>query len=635
MDREKLEVWCEKGILATVLAILVAGPLLFGGTGEPAVLNGTTNGWHFLPLMALTICVLILWMIRIRISHRTKFLWPPICWAVLAFVIYATLRYLQSDLEYTSRQEVVQIWVYAFLFWAILNNLHGQEATRTVGVSLVFLGMALAAYAICQVVIHHHWVWNVPSPYPGRGSGTFLNPNNLAGFLEMILPLSISYLLAGRLSHVTKVIIGYAALVILAGILATISRAGMAATGLVLVALCITLMFQRNYRLKAILLAVGLVGLGYFGLPKAKAIQNRFSSSALGNVAMDTRRFIWSSAGEMWHDHFLFGVGPGLFDSRFRLYRAPEVQMRPLLVHNDYLNALTDYGVVGAAAIMSAWVLLGLGVVGTWRYARGAQDDFSRKKSSKFAFLLGAVFGLAAILIHSAGDFNLHIPANAILAVTLMALLSSQWRFATERYWFTAGPKLKAMAYFSLGLGVLVLGVAGLRAAREQYWLTKAEPTLVYSYARIAALTNAFEADSKNFDTAYAIAECYLRKSKDGPTNYVELAHQAMDWYRKGMTLNPRDAYNFARYGECLDWIEPQTGAGKEDSSSFFNRANQLDPNGAFTTTLTGRHYVEIGDYAAARTCFQRSLLLDPRENSAEKDLAAVDWRMHEKAGSK
>ena len=44
---------------------------------------------------------------------------------------------------------------------------------------------------------------------------------------------------------------------------------------------------------------------------------------------------------------------------------------------------------------------------------------------------------MLAILIHSFMDFNMHIPANAMVAVTLMALLSCYLRFATDRYWFT------------------------------------------------------------------------------------------------------------------------------------------------------------------------------------------------------
>ena len=62
--------------------------------------------------------------------------------------------------------------------------------------------------------------------YPGRGTGTYISPNNLAGFLEIILPLAVAYMLAGRIGPVTRILLGYSALVILAGIVVTFSRGG-------------------------------------------------------------------------------------------------------------------------------------------------------------------------------------------------------------------------------------------------------------------------------------------------------------------------------------------------------------------------------------------------------------------------
>src|ERR1041384_5182850 len=74
------------------------------------------------------------------------------------------------------------------------------------------------------------------------------------------------------------------------------------------------------------------------------------------------------------------------------------------------------------------------------------RDLGEKKNSNKFAFVLGASVGLVAILVHSIVDFNMHIPANAILAIALMALLTGHLRFATDRYWISAGRPVKALA---------------------------------------------------------------------------------------------------------------------------------------------------------------------------------------------
>ena len=50
MNREVLDGWCERAILALVLAILVFGPLAFGAVPAPA----------FLVIQALTLGVMLL-----------------------------------------------------------------------------------------------------------------------------------------------------------------------------------------------------------------------------------------------------------------------------------------------------------------------------------------------------------------------------------------------------------------------------------------------------------------------------------------------------------------------------------------------------------------------------------------------
>jgi tetratricopeptide (TPR) repeat protein len=52
-----------------------------------------------------------------------------------------------------------------------------------------------------------------------------------------------------------------------------------------------------------------------------------------------------------------------------------------------------------------------------------------------------------------------------------------------------------------------------------------------------------------------------------------------------------------------------------DDAERYFNKAEELDPNGYFTVAFIGRHYVELGDYAAARPWFERSLRLQWKSN--------------------
>ena len=608
MNREKIDGWCEKGILGLVLAILIFGPLALGAHGT----------WQFLVLQSLTMGVMALWALRVWVAPSPKLLWPPICWAVLAFMVYAIVRYLQADIEYAAREELIRVLVYGFLFYAILNNLHRQETIQVITITLLFLGMAISMYAGWQFATKSQKVWNLPNPYEGRAGGTFIYPNHLAGFLELLVPLGLCQVLVGRSGHVFKIVIGYACVVMLVGIGVTISRGGWAVTAATMLVLGAVMLSQRDYRIQ------GLALIGAFALaiavvvPRADVMRERVKIMTSSGKADDLRFSIWQPALQIWRENLWFGAGPNHFDYRFPAYRPPEVQKRPDKVHNDYLNTLVDWGIVGAALVASCWGLLYWGVFKGWRQVRGKRDDFSRKKSNKFAFLIGASVGLFAILLHSFVDFNMQLPAIAILVVTFMALLSSQWRFSTERYWFRMNAALKGIATVLLASGLAYLGMQGVRRAREYVFLRDAgelEHLPNYSTARIELLEKAFAVDPMNFQTAYTIGDSYRVKSWVGGDDYVQLAEKGLEWFRRGMKLNPYNPMNWLGCGLCLDWMGPYGEGAKQDSISYYNRANALDPNNYVITVYTGWHYVQTGDYAAARTWFERSRRLDEKES--------------------
>ena len=620
MNRESLDRWCERGILALVLAILVFGPLA----------TGAVRTVDFLVLQGLTLGVMLLWGLRLWRSPRPKLLWPPICWAVIAFALYAIGRYLTADIEYAARRELIRILVYAFLFLAILNNLHRQESTKSISLTLVFLAMGISAYAIYQFLTGSDRVWNFVTQYKGRGCGTYICPNHLAGFLEMILPLALAYTLVSRARTVIKVFVGYAALVMLVGIGVTLSRGGWIATGLALVAFFTVLIFRRTYRLPSLVLLVALVGGGVYLVPQSLPVQKRMQKTFASGKLNDSRFELWQPAIELWRENEWWGIGPAHFDYRFREHRPESVQLRPDRVHNDILNTLVDWGIVGTVIVTAAWVLLYAGVFQTWRFVRGRPGEFSGKQSNKLAFVLGAALGLLAILCHSTVDFNLHIPANAILAVALMALLSSHVRFATERYWATARLWTKVLASAVLLAGFAYLGSQEWRAAREWVWLEQAARAPIFSPARVAALDQAFAVEPRNFDTTYAIGEALRIQSWAGGENYADLARQAMDWFVRGMKLNPFDGYNYMGCGMCLDWLDRH-----DEAESKFNQADALDPNGYYTAAWIGWHYVQVEDYAAARPWFERSLYLQWEDNPiAASYLQIVKRKMLEAAAS-
>jgi len=628
LTRKNLEWWCERGILFLILGMLVFAPLAFGAV----------ESWALCVLQGMAAGVFGLWVARIWLSGKTKVLWPPLAWVVLAFVIYAAGRYFTADIEYVARMEVMQVLLLAFVFFAVMNNLRGQEETELASYTLVALATLIAGYAVVQLLSHSDRVWDVHTGAPTRASGTYISPNHLAGLLEMILPVALAFLLVGKVKIIPRILLGYAVLALAAGLMVTFSRAGWvsAAAGVLLV--LGILLGHRNHRWRAmILLGLMLVVGGFFVshyLSKTAGFKRRVSAmneeSAVSNYDWTSRLKMWDAAERMWRDHPWWGVGPAHYDYRFREYRPADLQARPDRCHNDYLNLLADWGVVGGVIVLAGMGIFVVGLFKTWPHVRREENAFGSGQSNRFAFFLGATGGLAALAVHSTMDFNLHIPANALVGVTLLGLLTSNLRFATERYWVRAGVPLKAGLTGGLALVAILFVAQDWRQSREAYWLARADREGNFSPERAAALQKAFAAEPKNFQTAYDIGECYRTEGLEGGKNYQELTEAAKDWYARAMPLNPHDGYNYLRTGMCLDWLGDHRGAEK-----FYSEAELRDPNGYYLVSNLGWHYVQTGDYAAARQCFMRSLALSGNNPTAMNYLYICEPKLIERASGK
>lgn len=604
MNGETMDRFFERGILALVLAILIFAPLAMGAVGA----------WEYFVVQALVMGVLLLWALRVALTP-VKLFWPTLCWPVLAFALYAIARYLTADIEFVARFEMIQTLLYAFLFFAIINNLTSRDCSQVVSLVLAFLAAGISCYAIWQFMTHSTRVWNEVSPYSGRATGTYISPNNFSCFLEMTMPVTLAFLLAGRVKALTRICLCYALLIMGFALAVTFSRGGWIASGVGIISVLVMLLCHRKHRIAAfVVLAVLSAGLAVFVtnyLSHTFGYINRVQSlSADEKMDMDSRAELWRVAERMWMDHFWFGAGPAHFDFRFRQYRPENIQARPDRAHNDYLNLLADWGAIGGIIVAAGMLIFGIGLTGTWKGVRPDERDLGRGMSNRFAFFVGASGALLALAVHSMVDFNLHIPANALIGVVFLALLAGQLRFATVNHKVETGVTGRIVLVVALAAGIAYIGLQGYRHERESIWQERAADLNLPFLERAALLERAFALEPKDFQAAYDIGELYRLQSFQGGQDYEAEAKTAMEWYSRGMKLDRFDGYDDLGYGMCLDWLDQH-----DEAEAYYSRAEALDPNGYFTVANIGWHYVQAGDYAAARVCLARSIRLGTGEN--------------------
>lgn len=122
---------------------------------------------------------------------------------------------------------------------------------------------------------------------------------------------------------------------------------------------------------------------------------------------------LWIDSLSLIRDHLLIGTGPATFDSTFREYRRPSFLLAAGYPHNDYLNTLSDYGIVG-------FIILLFGIIAFARKLWGSTERVKRRMDKAHIYAVMAAF--IALLVHSLVDFNMHIASNAMTMAAIVGL---------------------------------------------------------------------------------------------------------------------------------------------------------------------------------------------------------------------
>ena len=259
----------------------------------------------------------------------------------------------------------------------------------------------------------------------GRAFGTFANPNHFASYIAMMVPLAILMLrqATARSDHSRRsarqrlpagTLWGLALFLLLCGVLASGSRAG-TVTCLMTAMLAVVALPVRSKqsvaRRWALLASVALLVLVSVAVG-LEVLMSRFADGQ-GHYLDNDRGLMlvttWDAAMAFWPA----GSGLGSFAGVYPLFQPPGVRGFAVYAHSDYVQLLMEGGLLFAL----------LGALALWLVVRQAVQLVCglRRSPSDQALLLQAScgLGLLAVFLHSWFDFNLRIPANAMLAAFL------------------------------------------------------------------------------------------------------------------------------------------------------------------------------------------------------------------------
>mgnify|MGYP000011705482 FL=1 len=268
--------------------------------------------------------------------------------------------------------------------------------------------------------------------YLGKATGTFVNRNHLAGYLEMSLALGIGFLLASSTRYYgdwqqrlrqfiemllsPKVIMRLTLAIMVIGLVMTRSRMGNSAffASLMIAGGLALLLMKNKSRSTTILLSslliidIAIVGM-FFGVEK---VAERLQGSS---IEKESRDEVSRDTFNMWLDNPILGTGAGSYKYTYPNYKSDDVRATQLYdhAHNDYAQFLAEFGIIAFLALAAA-----VSIALFW----SIQAMRLRRNSLQQGLGFSACMGIIAILIHSAVDFNLQIPANAFMFVFLLAI---------------------------------------------------------------------------------------------------------------------------------------------------------------------------------------------------------------------
>jgi len=339
--------------------------------------------------------------------------------------------------RYATRQELLLLLSYLSVFFVIIGHYRTKQQLRSLVLALFYIGAFLVLFALLQKVT---WNGRMFWFYPIDGYllkskldyiwGPFIYRNNFAGYLEMIIPLGLALLIytaPGRKSsrgvlHSNRVArfldspnfakfttYFLIVLVMTAALFATLSRGGISACIASFIFFIWITRKRSTLRSRSLLLSLmALVVSAVVIFAAWDRIENRFEGAGYVD-----RATVWHDSLGIIRDYPLFGSGLGGFESTYLRYQSRYNKSLFDHAHNDYVEIVTDTGLVGTTLIGAALLLLLSALYRRWR-----------SKRSTFAQCIGAggLSAIAAMAVHSFTDFNLHIPAIALLCTVVFAI---------------------------------------------------------------------------------------------------------------------------------------------------------------------------------------------------------------------
>jgi len=320
------------------------------------------------------------------------------------------------------------IGLFFFLLqWKLLAN--GQRATKHLIIVIMLVGVIESFYGIFEFFSGHRYILYLEgSGWMSSVTGTFINRNYFAGYLLMVIPLSVGFLFSRKANQRIHfqgwchrlasldgkaLLLGFGVILMILGLLFSASRMGI--ISLLLSFSLISLLFRSHARghkfsrTAVLIFGLAMLWAAWIGLD---AVISRFFTTS---EDFKMRWLFWVSTSQIIKDFPLFGSGLGTFAQIFPMYRSFPIRGFVTHAENDFLQLVSDTGLIGIGILFALFLFL---------FIKAISKIYSLSAREPGRYIaIGGLVGILALMFHSMVERNIQVPANAFLFTFLWALV--------------------------------------------------------------------------------------------------------------------------------------------------------------------------------------------------------------------
>lgn len=576
------------------------------------------------------------------IKKHTLVFGPFFLWALMSWLFITPATWI-------ARGEVLLILQAILVLWVTTHNAQTRNHVWFLFIVLAGISGAGVLMALNQYFHDARWLPKLFNPlefqtyritghaqYEGRASGPFGSPNSFAALMILAFFPAALAALAPRLPGIIRVFCGYLALLFLGGLALTLSRGGMIVLlpGLFLLPWVLRLPRRTQVFFSCGLLAV-LLGTALAAAFFSPRFLDRWENF-IQESGERTRPAMWQGTLGIIQEHPITGSGLGSFRYQFDRHRPEGFIPSPDHAHNDYLEIISDLGLIGFALLFLPAAWLWLRSLRAWRAMPdkvALNEVNTRRRRAKVIpipklFLGATLLSLACLGLHLLVEFHLHIPALLFWIAFSFGILvkytpGSTWELAPRKK-----PLLLAgLALLALGPGLGFLTLAthkaeiyafeGKRQAEHfSQNFNQLRNNREFLEGRITLLEAAIQENPGHGEAHRQLALALADLSYAAPMRRTELGRRAEEHARTAINGFPMAAAFWTTLGETLFLQERWEEAGEA-----YRHATELAPYSAeawyyYANWLNG----EKGRRQEALASIERCLELDP-DNEQARDL--------------